>query len=274
MAHLQGKLSLIMPAYNEGKRIFVNIKTAMAQVLPLADEVELVIVNDGSSDDTLHQIRKAAGQDSRIVVVNSLQNEGKGNALRLGTAVANGDYIAFCDADLDLAPAQLERFITIMQAENADAVIGSKMHPQSNVDYPLIRRIYSIGYYILLKILFHLDTMDTQTGLKLFRASVIKPVMQRVLVKRFAFDIELLALIRHIHGKICSAPVDLVFHRAFGGRIGWKDIYRMLWDTMAVFYRLRVLHYYDELNLVQTKQEETSVCNNESYFSSSAPRQN
>lgn len=249
MAHLQGKLSLIMPAYNEGERIFENLQTAMVQVLPLADEIELVVVNDGSSDDTLQQIRQAAALDSRIVVVNSPQNEGKGNALRLGTAAATGEYIAFCDADLDLAPAQLDRFIEIFQAENADAVIGSKMHPQSHVDYPLIRRVYSIGYYILLKILFRLDTKDTQTGLKLFRASAIKPVMRCVLVKRYAFDIEVLALICYNHGKICSAPVDLVFHRIASGRIGWQDIYRMLWDTAAVFYRLHIMHYYDTVNL-------------------------
>lgn len=268
MAHLQGKLSLIMPAYNEGERIFENLHLAVEQVLPLADEVELIVVDDGSSDDTLQEIRRAAQTEPRIRAIHSPRNEGKGNALRLGTAAATGVYIAFCDADLDLAPAQLDRFIEILQAEDADAVIGSKMHPQSHVDYPLIRRVYSICYYLLLKVLFRLDTKDTQTGLKLFRAPVIKPV------KRYAFDIEVLALIRHNHGKICSAPVDLVFHRVAGGRIKWRDIYRMLWDTAAVFYRLRILHYYDAHHLSQTEQEEEVLCNNESCFSSSAPRQN
>lgn len=274
MAHLQGKLSLIMPAYNEGERIFENLHLALEQVLPLADEVELIVVDDGSSDDTLQEIRRAAQTEPRIRAIHSPRNEGKGNALRLGTAAATGTYIAFCDADLDLAPAQLDRFIEILQAEDADAVIGSKMHPQSHVDYPLIRRVYSICYYLLLKVLFRLDTKDTQTGLKLFRAPVIKPVMRCILVKRYAFDIEVLALIRHNHGKICSAPVDLVFHRVAGGRIKWRDIYRMLWDTAAVFYRLRILHYYDAHHLSQTEQEEEVLCNNESCFSSSAPRQN
>ena len=274
MAHLQGKLSLIMPAYNEEKRIFENLHLAVEQVLPLADEVELIVVDDGSSDDTLQEIRRAAQTEPRIRAIHSPRNEGKGNALRLGTAAATGVYIAFCDADLDLAPAQLDRFIEILQAEDADAVIGSKMHPQSHVDYPLIRRVYSICYYLLLKVLFRLDTKDTQTGLKLFRAPVIKPVMRCILVKRYAFDIEVLALIRHNHGKICSAPVDLVFHRVAGGRIKWRDIYRMLWDTAAVFYRLSILHYYDAHHSTQTEQEEEVLCNNESCFSSSAPRQN
>ena len=247
MAYLQGKLSLVMPAYNEGQRIFDNLHTALAQTEALAQQVELVAVNDGSSDETWQEICRAAAQDGRIVPVNCEQNEGKGNALRVGTGAASGDYIAFCDADLDLAPAQLDRFIDILQREGADAVIGSKLHPDSHVDYPWVRRVYSFGYYLLLRVLFHLDTRDTQTGLKLFRAQTIRPVMQRVLVKRYAFDIEVLALIHKDGGKIASAPIDLVFQRVANGRIHWGDIFRMVWDTLAVFYRLKILHYYDNV---------------------------
>lgn len=251
MARLQGTLSLIMPAYNEGERIFQNLHIAIAQVEPLAQQVELIVVNDGSRDNTWQEICRAADQDKRILPVNCPENEGKGNALRVGTAHAKGDYIAFCDSDLDLAPAQLDRFVEIMQKEDADAVIGSKMHPDSHVDYPLVRRIYSWGYYILLRILFRLNTRDTQTGLKLFKAQAIKPVMRMVLVKRYAFDIEVLALIHSRKGKIVSAPIDLVFQRVDNGRINWNDIFRMVWDTVAVFYRLKILHYYDK---IQQKQ--------------------
>lgn len=246
MARLQGKLSLIMPAYNEGERIFENLQAAVAQVAPLAEQVEVIAVNDGSSDDTWQEICRAAQHDKRISPLNCTKNEGKGNALRLGTNKAEGDYIAFCDSDLDLEPAQLDRFIEIMQQEKADAVIGSKMHPDSHVDYPWIRRVYSYGYYFLLKILFRLNTKDTQTGLKLFKAQTIQPVMRQVLVKRYAFDIEVLALIHDHQGKIASAPIDLVFQRIGGGRINWRDIFGMIWDTLAVFYRLKILHYYDK----------------------------
>lgn len=227
-----------MLACNEGERIFENLQIAISQAEPLANWIELLVVDDRSSYNTLQEILRAAAVDTRITAIHSPQNEGKGNALRLGTADATGEYTAFCDDDLDLAPAQLNHFIEILQAEHAGAVIGSKMHPQSHVDYPSIRKIYSICYYMP-KILFRLDTKDTQTGLKLFRASVIKPVMRRILVKRYALDIEVLTLIHHNHGKICSAPVDLVFHRIAGGRINLWDICRMLWDTVAVFYRLR-----------------------------------
>lgn len=161
------------------------------------------------------------------------------------------DYIAFCDADLDLAPEQLADFIDRMQRENADVVIGSKMHPESKVDYPAIRRVYSWGYYILLLILFRLNVRDTQTGLKLFKAEVLKPVMRQILVKRFAFDIEVLAIINARGYKITSAPIEVVFHRASFGRIGYQDIRNMFVDTLAIFYRLHILHYYDKADTLE-----------------------
>ena len=138
-----------------------------------------------------------------------------------------------------------------MQRENADVVFGSKMHPESKVDYPAIRRVYSWGYYILLLILFRLNVRDTQTGLKLFKAEVLKPVMRQILVKRFAFDIEVLAIINARGYKITSAPIEVVCHRAAFGRIGYQDIRNMFVDTLAIFYRLHILHYYDKADTLE-----------------------
>lgn len=246
MAKLSGKLSVLMPAYNEEAIIYENALEAARQICPLADDYELLVIDDGSSDRTKAEIERATAENPKIRYISYQPNQGKGGALREGTAHAEGDYIAFCDADLDLAPEQLADFIDRMQRENADVVIGSKMHPESKVDYPAIRRVYSWGYYILLLLLFRLNVRDTQTGLKLFKAEVIKPVMRQILVKRFAFDIEVLAIINARGYKIISAPIEVVFHRVSFGRIGFRDIRNMFIDTLAIFYRLHILHYYDK----------------------------
>ena len=232
-----------MPAYNEEAIIYENALEAARQICPLADDYELLVIDDGSSDRTKAEIERAAAENPKICCISYQPNQGKGGALREGTAHATGDYIAFCDADLDLAPEQLADFIDRMQRENADVVIGSKMHPESKVDYPAIRRVYSWGYYILLLILFRLNVRDTQTGLKLFKAEV--------LVKRFAFDIEVLAIINARGYKITSAPIEVVFHRASFGRIGYQDIRNMFVDTLAIFYRLHILHYYDKADTLE-----------------------
>ena len=139
MAKLSGKLSVLMPAYNEETIIYANALEAARQISPLADDYELLVIDDGSSDRTKAEIERAAAENPKIRCISYQPNQGKGGALREGTAHATGDYIAFCDADLDLAPEQLADFIDRMQRENADVVIGSKMHPESKVDYPAIR---------------------------------------------------------------------------------------------------------------------------------------
>ncbi len=238
-----GKLSVVMPAYNEAERIRRNLRETAETVGGFMADYEIILVDDGSGDATRTEARAAAAENGRIRVVSLARNSGKGRALCVGTALATGTYIAFCDADLDLHPRQLADFLRRMTAENADAVIGCKLHPESKVDYPFHRRIYSFCYYVMLRVLFRLDTRDTQTGLKLFRAAAIRPVMRCIMVKRYAFDIEVLSLIRYRGGKIVSAPIELRFQR-FSSRIRLKDVWDMFWDTLRVFYRLRILHYY------------------------------
>jgi glycosyltransferase involved in cell wall biosynthesis len=247
MINLDGKVSVIMPGYNEGENIYDNLVEVDRVLSTQFADYEIVFVNDGSRDATLDGARKAGQEIRSINVINCVCNQGKGYALRVGTAAAKGKYIVFMDADLDLHPSQLPRFFEIMVAQDADVVIGSKMHPQSISNYPLVRRIISFGYYLFLLVFFRLNTHDTQTGMKLFRADVIKPVMNAVLVKRFAFDIEVLSIIHKRGYKIAESPIILDFHRSLKwGRIRARDVYDIIIDSLAIFYRLNILHYYDQ----------------------------
>ncbi len=134
---------------------------------------------------------------------------------------------------------------------NADIIVGSKRHPASKVHYPLFRKILSFGYQVLIRLLFGLQIRDSQVGLKLYRREVLEDVLPRLLVKQFAFDIEILAVAQHLgYKRIFEAPVELDFTgiTSITSTNFWIVVLRMLWDTLAVFYRLRVAHYYDNLN--------------------------
>jgi glycosyltransferase involved in cell wall biosynthesis len=235
-----------MPGYNEGEKIFHNLVEADRVFCDMFADYEVLFVNDGSKDNTLEMALKAERSFSSVRVINCPVNQGKGHALREGTAAAKGKYIVFMDSDLDLHPSQLPRFFKILFEKDADVVIGSKLHPGSVSNYPLVRKIVSFGYYVFLLVLFRLNTHDTQTGLKLFKADVIKPVMKRILVKRFAYDIEVLSIINKRGYKIAESPVVLNFNRGpKWGRIKFKDIRDIVVDTLAIFYRLNILRYYD-----------------------------
>jgi glycosyltransferase involved in cell wall biosynthesis len=238
-------LSILMPAYNEAQSIAENVCETVETMRGLGIDFEIVVVDDGSLDGThTAAIDALRAWPECVRIVRCRRNEGKGNALICGTAYSKGEYVAFLDADMDLHPEQLESFFTIMKSSGADVVIGSKFHPLSKVDYPRLRRVYSFFYFMLVRSLFGLPVRDTQTGIKLFKREVLERVLPRVLVKRFAFDLELLANVHHFGYRIVEAPVVVNFNRVCS-RLRLPAVWNVFVDTLAIFYRMRILRYYD-----------------------------
>ncbi len=238
-------LSIVMPAYNEADKIYDNAIKVSRVMGGFEESYEVIVVNDGSKDNTKKEVLKAAQQDAHIRLVSYEENGGKGKAIRTGVESARGDYIAFLDADLDLPPEQLEGYVASLKADEADVVIGSKMHKDSQLEYPFIREVMSLGYYYLLRILFHLKIKDTQTGIKVFKAEAIKPVIGLVKTQGFAYDIEILVGVNSRGYRIKEMPVRLVFTRGNGmGRIRLKDIIKMFVDTFQIFARYAFKGYY------------------------------
>ncbi|MBI5827451.1 MAG: glycosyltransferase [Deltaproteobacteria bacterium] len=246
----KGKISVIMPAYNESAHIYANIIETCDVFRRTKRDFEVIVVDDGSIDGTYDEARKAAGElVETVIVVHYSLNNGKGNALKEGFKHATGDYVVFLDSDLDLHPAQLHLLFRVMRNNRADVVIGSKHHPKSKLQYPLARKVISRVYALLLKALFNLPLRDTQTGLKVFNLEVLKKVFPKVLCKRYAYDLELLVNANHLGYRVAEAPVVLNFRRPRKwGRIGFKDLYHTGLDTLAIFYRLHILRYYDSIN--------------------------
>jgi glycosyltransferase involved in cell wall biosynthesis len=251
-------LSILMPAYNEASSIAENVCETVATMKLLGTEFEILVVDDGSLDGTHAAASNALRAcPDHVRVVRCTRNEGKGNALICGTLYSRGEYVAFLDADMDLHPEQLGSFFEIMQARGADAVIGSKFHPDSKVEYPPLRRVYSFFYYMLVRTLFGLPVRDTQTGIKLFKRAVLDRVLPRILVKRFAFDLELLANVHHFGYRIVEAPVTVNFQRVCS-RVRLGAVWNVFLDTLAIFYRMRILHYYDRPERTQANLERVS----------------
>ncbi|MBO4928057.1 MAG: glycosyltransferase family 2 protein [Clostridiales bacterium] len=232
-----------MPAYNEGSHIYENLLETDRVISGFCRDFEIVCVNDGSSDNTESEIARAAAECDRIRMVSYTPNGGKGNAIKKGVEAAEGKRIAFLDSDLDLSPDHFEDFLKHMDAENADVVIGSKMHKESKLDYPAIRKFVSFGYYVMLRVLFRLRVHDTQTGVKLYRADLLKQIVPGVITKGFAYDIELLAVANELGAKIIERPIRLVFTRSAGfSRIKFSDIWQVFKDTFRIKSKVRKIH--------------------------------
>ena len=239
--------SVIIPAYKQEKTIQKDIKLIEKALQNLSYDYEIICVVDGKTDGTFKKAKKI--KSPKIKVYGYQDNKGKGFAVRYGMTKAKGDLIAFMDAGMDFKPSGLSMLLSHFEWYDADIIVGSKRHPASKINYPLQRRILSQGYQYLVRFLFGVKIRDTQSGIKIFKRKVIDDVLPRLLVKQFAFDIEILSVARRLgYKKIYEAPIEMdwVWSSSVLSKSLWKTIYNMLVDTLAVFYRLKILRYYDK----------------------------
>lgn len=242
-ADQQFYLCVVMPTYNEAQNISANLQLTSETVSKFVKNYQILAVNDGSKDNTLDGMKDACEKDSHITYITYEENHGKGYAICQGTAYAHAKYIAFLDSDLELSPTMLRYFIKELLEQDADIAIGSKMHKKSKLHYPLPRRIMSFCYYIFLKLLFHLNLKDTQTGIKLFKSEVIKPICASLNTEGYAFDIEVLAIAASKGCKIIELPIELEYSRSkqsnSRSKISIKQIFTVFRDTLRIKRSLR-----------------------------------
>ena len=239
-------LSVILPCYNLAASIQTNLKNLHALLEKQGFPYELIPVDDGSTDGTAEVLRNLADVTPAISPIVYPQNRGKGAALWAGFKIARYDWVLLLDGDFDLDPATLPAFCDVAKVSGADVIAGSKRHPDAQVEYPLRRRIFSALYHFLTRCTLKLGIQDTQSGMKLVRRAALEYAENRVLVKRFAFDLELFAVMLGGGFTFAEAPVRIHFGVRWGC-LSWRVLWRTLMDTLAIAYRARVLHYYKGL---------------------------
>lgn len=240
-------LSLVVPAYKQEKTIIEDMERLSNILSSLQCKYEILVVVDGFLDQTYEILKNQKSKIKNLKLLGYEKNHGKGYAVKYGVREAAGDVIGFMDAGMDLDPSEISTMLNIMDWNKADIVLGSKLHPESRVDYPVDRKILSWGYRSLTHLLFSFNVRDTQVGLKFFRKKVAKDVFSKIVIKRFAFDVEVLAVSCELgYAKIYEAPIKLNFRgvNSITSTSFWNVIFWMLWDTFAIFYRLKILNYY------------------------------
>lgn len=236
-------VTIVVPYFNPGNRLRATVEH-MVRVLDASGMTfEIIAVSDGSTDGSPFTLE---GFPASVVrQVSFPTNIGKGRALRAGLGMGRGRYLGFIDADGDISPEFLAPFVSIMQTEEPDIIIGSKRHPASSVHYPPLRRLYSWGYQRLIHLLFRLNVKDTQVGIKLVDRAVVSDVLPLLRESRFALDLELLVLARRLgYTRIVEAPVRI--EERFGSTISLKAVWLLLVDTIGLFVRYSIRHEYDE----------------------------
>jgi len=242
-------LSVIIPTYKQEKTIYqdlININETLKQI---RYDYEIIVVVDGANIDNSYQEAKRT-KLKKLKVFSYQHNHGKGYAVRFGMSKTKGDYIAFIDSGMEIDPNGISLILEHMEWYNADIIVASKRHPASQVNYPFDRKIISFGAHLMSRFLLGINVHDTQAGLKIFKRPVLIKVLPRLLVKNYAFDLEILSVANRLgFKKIYEAPIKLSYDfKSLTHATGLKIIYSCFIDALAIFYRLKILKYYDDKN--------------------------
>jgi len=231
------KLSIVIPAYNEGERIKPTIKRYLDY---FPKDIELIVVIEGT-DNTLEIVKEFAKSDRRIKYFYSEKKLGKGGAVIKGFGLAGGDLIGFVDADGSTTPEAFAELVENLDVY--DAIIASRKMRGAKLikKEPFLQRIGSRGFNILVRILFQLPFKDTQCGAKVFKKQVIDAILPELGLTEFAFDIDLLF---HAKSKGFSVKeIPTVWEHKTGGKFDFDRKFAK--QTIQMFLsviRLRILY--------------------------------
>ncbi|MCL4208938.1 glycosyltransferase [Patescibacteria group bacterium] len=238
-------LSLIVPCYKQEKIIVANLNQLVQALDKTRYSYEIIVVMDGNVDHSFDKIKSAKLHN--VVAYQYEENRGKSYAIRFGMSRANGDHIMFIDSGMEIDPDGISMLLEHMKWYSADIIVGSKRHPASLVKYTFQRKILSYGYYYFVKTLFGVKVRDTQAGIKVFKKEVLQKILPRLVEKRFAGDLEMLVVSRHVgYNRIFEAPIRLDYEFAKVSTASeWRQILGIFLDTLAIFYRKHFVKYYD-----------------------------
>jgi glycosyltransferase involved in cell wall biosynthesis len=241
-------ISLIVPAYRQEKTIIRNIKQLKKVLDKVRYNYEIIVVVDGFVDQSFEKLKHA--QIPKTVLVGYEKNHGKAFAIRLGMKKSKGDYVMFIDSGMEIDPNGISMLIEHMEWYNADVIVGSKRHLASQVKYSFMRKVLSYGYYYFVRFFFGVRVKDTQAGIKVFKRRVLNKVLPRLIEKRFAGDLEMLVVAKHLgYSRIYEAPIKLNYtFSKITSAATWQSIVKIFQDTLAIFYRTNILHYYDRIH--------------------------
>ena len=206
-------LSIIIPAYNESS-IIENSLEKIQDFLSKKDfEYEIIIINDGSTDNTLEIVNLLASKNINLKIID-ITHKGKGAAVKEGILSSNAKWSFLCDADLSMSIDQLDMFLSeIQQDPSIDIIIANRSHSQSNVYMePQTRHYLGILFNIFVRLLLLKNFNDTQCGFKLFKNFTTSKIFSQQKINGFSFDVEVLFLSRKLNQNIKEIPIEWYYN--------------------------------------------------------------
>jgi glycosyltransferase involved in cell wall biosynthesis len=229
-------LTIVIPAYNESARIEAALERVMSCINEQGWDAEVLVVDDGSTDDTCQIVERWMKQYPRLHLVQNPGNRGKGYAVRNGLLQAAGDVVMFTDADLSAPIEEAERLMAALK-HGADVAIGSRWMDRSRqtIHQPLYRQFFGRCFNWVTRAVMGLPFKDTQCGFKAFKRDAAQMIFRLQTIERWGFDPELLFIARKLGYKVNEVPVTWGHDER--SRMSYlKDGMKMLEEMVVIRY--------------------------------------
>jgi glycosyltransferase involved in cell wall biosynthesis len=202
-------LTIVVPAFNEAKRLGRSLEKIKQYIDSKTFPVEVIVVDDGSTDDLQEQLRAGGTAFPAIQLIRNANNRGKGFSVRRGVLEARGQLVVFTDADLSAPIEETDKLQDALERAQADAAVGSRALQREliGIHQPALREMGGRLFNMMVRLATGLKIRDTQCGLKLFRRAATRRAFELQCSERFSFDFELLYLIQRMGGNIVEVPV-------------------------------------------------------------------
>jgi glycosyltransferase involved in cell wall biosynthesis len=238
------RLSVIIPSYNEEKRLPKTLAAIEEYLKNQNYDYEIIVVNDGSKDNTAQVVENLKSQITNLHLIDNKVNHGKGYVVRQGMLAAQGEYRLFTDADNSTSIDQVENMWPWFE-KGYDIVIGSRdiTGAKIPVPQPWYRRKIGDVFNLMVQVLAGLwGIWDTQCGFKGFTAKAAQDIFSKTKIDGFAFDVEVLVLAKKLGYKVKEIPVTWINDPE--SRVKFKHIFKMLQEILKIRWDL-IRHRYD-----------------------------
>jgi len=239
------RISIVLPCFNEAARISSSLATLDGW---FPGDAEIIVVDDGSRDQTFEQAQAYARVHPHVHVVRHDENRGKGAAIATAIPLATADRVVLMDADLAFSRQSVETVLTSLHT--ADVAVGNRRHHQSRYSVPVRlfgflyrRHLVGLAFNALVRRLFGLRLRDTQCGLKGFRLDALQKIGRDLTIDGFAVDVELLLIARGLDLRLVDVPVEVTYQTALSSVRLVRNAVAVLADLVRIAARQALGRY-------------------------------
>lgn len=240
--HERPYLSLVIPAYNEASRIAASLASVLEYLDAHAFTSELIVVDDGSADATVAEVRRSVAEHgttkARVELLSYRPNGGKGRAVRTGVLATHGRWVAFADADLATPLSAIDQALPYVDSGEYQVVVGSRAASGARIDryQPLYRRLSARFFNAIRDRLVPVGVADSQCGFKLFDGDLARAIFARQRVDGFMFDVETIYVARRLGARVLELGVP--WADAGQSKVRFSSGFRIVPDLL----RIRAMH--------------------------------